>query len=501
MEMLNGDEQMASDLVDVPVPAATAQTMTLASSSGGGHARHTARISRRRLVAGAAGVGAAGVAGVLAGCGMPGQESGKPLDTQVASTVRYLTWWPLDRAGTIDDWKNGLKADWPNIKVESEVIVLGDYNTKFQVAIAAGTPPDAVLQNSHAQTRWYDGGVHLDLTTLLARDKINLQRDYALMGTEMWCGKTYALPMDADANAVFYNKTMLQKAGIKDPWADGKGDWTLDDMIDMARKVTMDTDRDGKVDQWGIAWAYTHPSHVAQFVWTRGGDVADFNGMKYILDQPASMDAHQQIYNWLVKDHLIISNAETADIQKAYNKTNPFRTGRVAFHVRAVADVRQNAREIGDSFDWDVLPFPKASNTKPGIPLVSGNPHSVVKDSKVQEAAYQWIRHIAGPKGQEVLGLTQSLPALKSKQEVFLKTPPNHVKTFQEVYNKPYGIHFRHHFTNDSWDIYAKIVNAIYAGETPLQAGLQDANKQMNDKIQYGQCAPYKGMAIPIKPK
>jgi multiple sugar transport system substrate-binding protein len=460
--------------------------------------------TRRRvtgMLAGAAGLGATGALGACGAAGQAGSGTGKPLDTKTAATVRYLTWWPLDRAGTIDTWKADLKAEYPNVAIDTEIITLADYNTKFQVMLSSNTAPDVVLQNSHAQTRWYDSGGHLDLTSYLARDRINLQRDYALMGTEIWCGKTYALPMDADPNAVFYNKTMLAKAGIKDPWADGKGDWSVDDMIEMARKVTQDTDRDGKIDQWGIAWSYTHPSHVAQFIWTQGGDVADFANMKYVLDARPSMDAHQQIYTWLAKDKLIISNAETSDIQKAYNKTNPFTTGRVAFRVRAVADVRQNAREIGNEFEWDVLPFPKAGPGKPGIPLVSGNPHSVTKDSKVPEAAYQWAKHIATAKGQEVLARTQSLPALKAKQEVFLTTPPAHVKVFQDVYNKPYGIHFRHHFTNDSWDIYSAAVNKIYAGELPLQAGLQDANRQMNEKIKTGDCSPYKGMGIPIRPK
>lgn len=430
----------------------------------------------------------------------PAVPTPAPAPSKPPATVRYLTWWALDRSSTIEEWTKAFKQDAPNVTVEVENITLAEYNTKFQVLISSGTPPDTVLQNSHAQTRWYDAGVHLDLTSLLARDKVNLQKDYALMGTEVWCGKTYALPMDADANAIFFNRTMALKAGLKDPWDDNLGTWTLDSMIDMAKRVTQDTDRDGKVDQWGIAWAYTHPSHVAQFVWTKGGDIADFNDMKYVIDGPASMEAHQQIYTWLTKDKLIITNAETADIQKAYSKTNPFRTGRVLFHVRAVADVRTNAKEIGDSFEWDVLPFPKGADGRPGIPLVSGNPHSVVAASKVTDAAYQWAMHISGSKGQDVLARTQSLPALRSKQEVFLTTPPKHVKTFQDVYAKPYGIHFRHHFTNDAWDIYGAAVNKIYAGETPLLAGLQEANRMMNDKLKYGQCAPYKGLTIPIRP-
>ena len=460
-----------------------------------------------RRMFGAASAALAGT--VVAACGATGGGSDlKPADSKQAATVRYLTWWANDRTPTIDLWKKALAEDFPNIKVDTEQIVLGEYNAKFQVMVAGGTPPDIVLQNSHAQTRWYDSNVHVDLTSYLARDKINLQRDYALMGTELWCGKTYALPMDADPNAVFVNKTMLQKAGLKDPWNDLKGDWTLDDMIEMARRVTQDTDRDGKIDQWGIAWSYTHPSHVAQFVWTKGGDVADFGNMKYILDSAVSMEAHTQINQWITKDNLIIKSADDAAARAQYNKTNIFRTGRVAFHVRAVADVRQNQREIENSFEWDVLPFPKLNASRPGIPLVSGNPHSVVQGSKEHEAAYQWGKLIATAKGQQILADTQSLPALKSKQEVFLKPPPGlpgtpaaHVKVFQDVYNKPYGIHFRHHFTNDSWDIYTAAVNKVYAGEAPLTGTLQEANRQMNDKVAVGACSPYKGMTIPIKPR
>ena len=165
------------------------------------------------------------------------------------------------------------------------------------------------------------------------------------------------------------------------------------------------------------------------------------------------------------KDNLIIKNADVTATQTAYNKTNIFRTGRVAFHVRAVADVRQNQREIENSFEWDVLPFPKLNATRPGIPLVSGNPHSVVAASKVQEAAYQWGKLIATAKGQQVLADTQSLPALKSSRgfpqaNSGLRGPAKN-GSVPGCLQQAVWDHFRHHFTNDSWDLYAAAVNRI----------------------------------------
>ena len=37
------------------------------------------------------------------------------------------------------------------------------------------------------------------------------------MGSEVWCGKSYAMPFDADPRAVYYNKTLLKQAGRQGP--------------------------------------------------------------------------------------------------------------------------------------------------------------------------------------------------------------------------------------------------------------------------------------------
>lgn len=373
------------------------------------------RISRRRVLA-----QAAARATLLAACGLPGQTAPAAALKDQAVTVRYLTWYGADRRPTTDAWVKAFNEEWPKVKVDVEELVLADFPTKFQTQLAGGTPPDLVVADSHAQSKWFDTGVHLDLAPLLARDKINLNRDYALVGIEQWCGKVYFVPFFADSNAWFYNKTMLQKAGIRDPWADGKGDWTLDDLYTMAKKVTQDLDGDGVSDQWGI-WLGWGVSETAPWTWTRGGDIADLQKMQYTVDSPASLEGHRQLYDWLLKDRIVLPQAEQARITQANPGRDPFSAGKVAFRLRAVNDVALYQRTVAGAFEWDCLMFPKVDAKRPGVGLAAGSGHSVVKDSKVPEHAYQLLRSVSTDKGQEIMAQTLGLPALKSKQESWLK--------------------------------------------------------------------------------
>ena len=197
---------------------------------------------------------AAGTAAGVAACGMPGQPGGPPAGARdQAVTLRYMTWYGADRLPTTQAWIAAFNAEWPKVTVEIEELALADVPTKFQAQLAGGTPPDVILADSHAQTKWFDSGAHSDMSPYLTRDRIRLDRDYALVGIEQWCGRVYFVPFFADSNAIFYNRTMLQQAGVRDPWADGKGDWTIDDLYGAARAVTRDLDGDGQLDQWGLS--------------------------------------------------------------------------------------------------------------------------------------------------------------------------------------------------------------------------------------------------------
>jgi|GEM_PF-1137398 len=441
----------------------------------------------------------------LAACGMPGQQSGPPAGIKdQAATVRYMTWYGADRLPTTNAWVKAFNEEFPKVKVEIEELVLADVPVKFQTQLAGGTPPDLLLADSHAQTKWFDSGAHLDMSSFLARDRINLDRDYAQVGIEHWCGKVFFIPFFADSNAIFYNKTMLQQAGMKDPWADGKSDWSTDDLFAAAKGVTRDLDGDGQLDQWGLSAAFGI-SEAGPWTWTRGGDVADLQKMQYTVDSPASIEGHRHLYDYLLKDRIIPTTADTQRVVAANPGLNIFSAGKVAFHMRAVNDVELFQRTV-KTFEWDCLMFPKMG-TRQGVNLAAGTGHSITKESKVPEHAWQLTRVISTDKGQDIMATTLGLPALKSRQEVWLKSrqaagpSPAHPRVWLDVFNKPYGVHFRHHTTREVQSIYGTHMTPVRNGQATLETQLREANRLMNVELKYGDCQPYKGMTHPIQPK
>ncbi len=66
------------------------------------------------------------------------------------------------------------------------------------------------------------------------------------------------------------------------------------------------------------------------------------------------------------------------------------------------------------------------------------------------------------------------------------------------TYSRPYGMHFRHHNTSQTWDLYAAEGRKIIEGSMTLGQGLTELNRRMNDLVKFGSCRPYDGFKYPI---
>jgi multiple sugar transport system substrate-binding protein len=411
-----------------------------------------------------------------------------------------MAWFFQDFSG-IDDVIKTFRDKHPTIAIEKEYVPSGEFTTKQAAGFVAGTAADCMWGEGMQFPKFHDSNWTLDLTGRARADKIDLRPDYALVGVEQWCDKVRALPMQVGPRAFYYNKTMLKAAGAPDPWDDLKGEWTWDDLVRAAQMVTKDTNGDGKVDQWGIQVPYTGLSEgYAMFAWTLGGAPADYKQMRFTLTTPQFREAAQFVHDLVVRQKVVVTDEETAQLRQA-GVRDAFIGGKVAFFLRASPNVGPTMRDVGNAFEWDIAPFPKKDARRPGVALSSGNPNIAAASTQHPDEAYAWLRFLAGPDTQGIFARTRLYtPALKAVWKDYEAGPPAHIKTFTDVYRRPYGIHFYHHNTVPSTQPFAAELRQVYAGQKSLEAALRDAEQQMNLQVQYGDCLPFKGMDVPIRP-
>lgn len=458
-----------------------------------------AQVTRRAHLRWTAAAGAALSAGALGACGLPGagrggERAGK--GTRAPVEITFNTWYRVVTEPIVPLFSKFEQEH--NVRVQYDLSPSNRDMSKYTAWYVASTAPDVVNGDNFAWSQFYNGGHILEIGSYLKRDKIDLPKQYALMGSEIWCGKNYAMPFDADPRAVYYNKSMLRRVGAPDPWDNLKGQWTFDDMLKIATLCSRVTG-DLSTSQWGLHMGYTGMSEaMGMFVWSFGGTWADFDKMRYTLDSRESVEAHTFVYDWVVNKKLVVPNA---DVSVLGGGEKPFSLGKVGMRVRAAASQGQINREVADAFDWDIAPFPGRRKGTPGITLVSGNPHTISKTTKYPDECYEFIKFLAGPEVQGFWAREKiQLPTLKRFQEEFVKDPKRHVHVFADAYKVPYGIHFRHDNLVRHYNEYGQEMGKVYAGEKGIVDALRELNQRINQEVAYGACLPYKGMAVPIKP-
>jgi ABC-type glycerol-3-phosphate transport system substrate-binding protein len=415
-------------------------------------------------------------------------------------TLVYQTWWA--------EMVTNLTPLFPKFeqqygaKLDVQVSDYNDWTNKLPVEFASNTPPDTMNANNFGHVKLFDQGVFLELGSRLKVDKIDLTHDYGLIGLESWCGKNYAMPFDNDPRQVYFNKTLIRAAGAKDPWDDLKGQWTLDDMAEIAVKTTK-RGADNKATQWGLQMGYTGMSESnGMFVWTFGGTWADFEKMQFTLDSPESIAAHNYVLDLVKTKQCVLTTADNDALTKAGVK-DPFREGKTALYIRASANVEQNIKQMQGEFDWDVAPFPGRKQGELGVPIVSGNPNEAAAASKQTDLAYNFLKWLAGTDVQTYFAQNKvEVPSLNAVKPMYASSPPPaHVNVFSDTYKHPYGIHFRMYRTLDAYNEYAKEIAPVFTGQASMETTLRSLNSLLNASfVQYGSCNPYAGMQVPIKP-
>jgi len=292
---------------------------------------------------------------------------------------------------------------YPNVQVE-KIRVPNDAEIvrKLLAMLAAHDLPDLFWNRQRTAPPFIDRGVVLDVTPLMAADKID-QKDFWPSAIETYGrqGKLYGLPNSASSNVHYYNVDMFKAAGL--PMLSEtvkKGNWNWDSLLSVATQLTKGS---GPTKQFGFG-QITSVYAVDMYIWQNGGDLWDANVTQAYFNQPAAVGGIQ----WLV-DNVVTRKISPSplDVQSG---TDLFAAGRVGIMMAGRYELPNLAKS---KFEVAMVVSPEGpkANTTRGDDLAA----SILQEAPNRDNAWNFAKMWSSDDGQKiVLASRRSFAARRS---------------------------------------------------------------------------------------
>ncbi|MDI6783041.1 MAG: sugar ABC transporter substrate-binding protein [bacterium] len=343
-----------------------------------------------------------------------------------SGTVVTITTW--DNSST-QQYRKPFIAEFerqhPNIKLKFIDIPAASYYPKLQTMIAGGTPPDAAYLAYDQIPIFAVKKAIQSLEPFLARSTAFDFSGYYPRVVDMlkFQGKIYGVSRDFTVFGLYYNKDMFDQAGISYP--DETWDWNK--FLAAAKKLTKDTNGDGRIDQYGFSPEPWLDSFI-YWIWANGGEIISEDLKTCIINKPETVEALQFIADMRLKHK--VAPSLVASQQPGQGTLDLMAAGRLGMYVNGswmISELRKKAK-----FRWDVAPVPKGPTERATVLFTVGM--VIPTGSKHPEEAWELLKYLGGPAGQSFFGSTKiasGIPAIKSIAEstVFIDSslPPEHI--------------------------------------------------------------------------
>lgn len=252
----------------------------------------------------------------MSACGNGGDNSpaesngsSNPADSGAASqesvksgekvTVSFLNWAAGGEKASLERAIKQFNETHPNITIKAEFVPRDKYETKLNTLVAAGSPPDLAYMPEVWNNLWGEKGTLVDLNPY-----IEASPDFEKqIGSFTSQGKTWGLWFGAVLDVLYYNKKMFEDAGIEPPSSDPSTPWTWDQMLDAARKLTVDANgkhpnEEGfdkkKIRSYGILIP-TWWGGMEALMRSNEGGYATEDGNESLINSPESIEVIQKI--------------------------------------------------------------------------------------------------------------------------------------------------------------------------------------------------------------
>jgi multiple sugar transport system substrate-binding protein len=280
------------------------------------------------------------------------------------------------------------EAENPDVRVRLQIIPWGTYYDKLTLSLAYGGAPELFVLHASRLPEYASFRVLRPLADLYREGDAPLTADdFAPVPwrASFYDGRQWALPLDVHPFGLYYNTKLFREAGIVDARGRAKPPTDWREFLAAARKLTRDTDGDGRPDQWGFVFTwqqvnwYTLASQL-------GGGILGRDGRSCMMTAPGSLEA-LRLMRELVYTYRVAPVPEDIDSWLA------FRQGKVAMALNGIYMLASLEEQRGLAFAG--APTPRFGPR----PAVWGDSHLLCQPAAIasdaSRAAWRLMRFLS----------------------------------------------------------------------------------------------------------
>lgn len=290
---------------------------------------------------------------------------------------------------------------------------------------------------------------------------------------------------------MYYDKTMLQPAGLAEP----SKDWSWNDLQDFGLKLTKSSE--GQRTQWGLG-NLPRTYEIQAHLWAAGGALLSDDFTTCVVNDPRFAEKNATILQFFADLRNVQHIVPTAAEIKTLPPGNAFGQNKTGLEVDGSWATVSYRQQIKQQFDWDVQWWPQNKETgKHGV-LATGAGWSISPTTKLRDQAWTWLKALTS-RDALVTMIAQpirSVPGRQSASKVWVDTvnsgklAPQHANVFPDMFsasapNRPIT------FRTDLLSIAGTVLGPVFNGQKRASDVLPDWQQQLTfvidrDKQRYG---------------
>lgn len=401
------------------------------------------------------------------------ESDGKTLE------IAYWNYGPAAEAGN-KATAEAFTAKHPDVKITLTPVAgenWGSYYANLATLIASGNRPDLMtISGEGAQF------VHANNLVLPINSYLDSDPEAKALVDDIAPGLVKGFTVDGDIvtltygwndMVVYYNTDVFKQAGIDPPSAS----WTWDDFKQIAKRLSKDTNGDGKTDQYGFTWASNEifPG-IMPWVANAGGNLTSDDVCTATADTPQVTKA-VSFLRGLITEGISPAPMPMSDV------FTRFQSGQIAMFGAGRWPIASFLPAGFKAFDIQL--YPKGDTYKT---VFGGAGYPILKSSKNPDLAWEFQKHTVSDESEKQYVGTPEKPgdSIPSRRSV--------AKTISQVGVPPANSDL-YYDSIDSYDVlvpypapakYSEFestvlrhLQLIFAGETPVADGLKNLQGEL----------------------